>query len=253
MNINFLSNSSCYSISVIGYMEWALCREHGNIITPLSPQYIVSCGRQYREETGNVARLNGCDNGSSKSAIDFISDYGLELEKNFEYRDDELQCPIATATSKKKKGYIRPNVSKAIRLNSRTKNLDLALKLGPLIVSMNIPNDFVHYGGGIIESCDQGTGHSMLVVGSATEDGVSYLIIKNSFGYGWGYDGYLKLSRAAIPNCVKEFISPVINFPSPKSQARRIKAYFASRDQVGSKSINDIESEEPYSNSLYRS
>lgn len=241
-------------MSVTSYMEWALCRRRNQILTPLSPQYIVSCGKQYSwEQSKRKSMLNGCENGSVRHALDFISDYGLELERHFEYRDDESLCPVAAHEQKAKKGYIRPNINKPLRLRGTTMSLDRALKVGPLIVSMNVPYDFAHYGGGVIDRCDPGTGHAMLVVGLATEDNVRYLIVKNSFGNGWGYDGYLKLSRTALEGCVKQFISPVISFPSTKSQARHIKAYLAEKEPGSDEktSINDIESEEQYTQKLY--
>lgn len=222
-------------------MEWALCMNQDHVLTPLSPQYIVSCGLQYRSESEGKYKLNGCEHGSSKHAIDFMKEYGLELESNIEYYDTETECPVEEFTPRKMKGYIRPNVNNQIRLSSKTQKLDLALNVGPVIVSMHIPTDFAHYAGGMIESCDKESGHSMLVVGTAMEDGVEYLIIKNSFGSGWGYNGYLKFKRSAVADCVKEFISPSVSFPSKKSKARRIKSYLALKDMDSSSSDDKID------------
>lgn len=226
-------------MSSTGYMEWSLCMNQDRVLTPLSPQYTVSCGSQFTKENEIKENLSGCKYGSSKQAIDFIRDYGLELEANMEYLDYDSECPIPFKTPKKNKGYIRPNVGDPVRLNAKTTRLDLALKVGPVIVSMRVPKNFTDYAGGILDHCDSYSGHSMLIVGNAIENGVEYMLIKNSYGYGWGYNGYLKFKRSALANCVKEFISPTVSFPSGKSKARHIKAYLASKGLVSGKESDD--------------
>lgn len=181
------------------------------------------------DETNGQIKLMGCKHGMSRQTMDFVKEYGVELEANLPYYERETACPILPFTPKKYKGYMRPNVRQQLRLAGTTSQLDLALKNGPIIVSMREPKNFLAYGGGFIENCEPKGGHAMLVVGNMIEDGVEYLLIKNSFGQYWGYDGYFKFKRTheALSECVKEFIVPVINFPGRRAQARRVKAYLA--------------------------
>lgn len=214
----------------MGFLEWALCSQsRDNKFTPLSVQYMVSCGPQLRDETHNAFKLDGCRHGVSKHSQDFIREYGVELEVNMPYVAKETQCPVEINSPRKKKGYIRPNVKPPMRLAAGTSQLDLALKVGPIIVSMREPVDFLGYGGGMVENCKPNGGHAMLIVGNMIQDGVEYLLIKNSFGPYWGYSGFFKFRRSSIMECVKEFIVPMISFPGRKSQDRRVKAYIANQ------------------------
>lgn len=232
--------NSCYAISSMSFVEWAFCMSQGNILTPLSVQYMISCGLQMRKETNGEVKLDGCSHGVTRQTMDFVREYGVELEANLPYYERETNCPILPNTSKKHKGYIRPNVKPQVRLAATTNQLDLALKTGPIIVSMREPKNFLAYGGGFVENCEPKGGHAMLVVGNIVEDGIEHLLIKNSMGKFWGYNGFFKFRRSseALKECVKEFIVPMINFPGRKSQARRVKAYLA-RQQSNAVLLNE--------------
>lgn len=195
---------------------------------------MVSCGKQMNVETQGEIKLEGCTHGVSKQTQDFVREYGVELEINMPYVAKDTQCPIEINSPRNRKGYIRPNVKPPMRLSAGTSQLDLALKIGPVIVSMREPIDFLGYGGGMVENCRPDGGHAMLIVGNMIHDGEEYLLIKNSFGPYWGYQGFFKFRRSSVKECVKEFIVPMISFPGRKSQERHIKAYIANKQSQSS-------------------
>lgn len=217
----------CYAISSMAFVEWTFCINQENVLTPLSVQYMISCGPQFKEETGGKMGFEGCRGGLTKHTMNFVKEYGVELEANMPFLNAEAQCPVEPHTPLKEKGYIRPHVKQTIRMRGTTTRLDLALRVGPVIVSFREPVDFLAYGGGMIDRCYPKGGHAMLIVGSGIENGVEYLLIKNSFGPNWGMDGYFKFKRTASEECVIQFIFPRLRFPGKKAQARQIKAYLA--------------------------
>ena len=43
--------------------------------------------------------------------------------------------------------------------------------------------------------CGSKENKAMLIVGYGYEDGQQYLLMKNTWGFGWGEDGYIKMKR----------------------------------------------------------
>jgi len=56
---------------------------------------------------------------------------------------------------------------------------------------------FAFYSNGIIDVPCNGKGidHAVVVVGYGTENGIDYWRVRNSWGQGWGEDGYFRLKR----------------------------------------------------------
>ena len=67
----------------------------------------------------------------------------------------------------------------------------------PVCVSVNAYNDdFMMYSFGILNINDCGTrlDHAITAVGYGTEDGLDYFIVRNSWGKGWGENGYIRVA-----------------------------------------------------------
>jgi len=68
--------------------------------------------------------------------------------------------------------------------------------LGPVSVAVEADKSvFQSYRRGVITSrlCGHNLDHGVLAVGSGTEDGHAYFLVKNSWGASWGEKGYLKI------------------------------------------------------------
>jgi C1A family cysteine protease len=71
-------------------------------------------------------------------------------------------------------------------------------------VSVTVEADqyvFQGYTGGILNSADCGTNldHAIAAVGYGNENGVEYYIVRNSWGAGWGDQGYIKIAAVDGP------------------------------------------------------
>lgn len=77
--------------------------------------------------------------------------------------------------------------------------------VGPIAVGIDATNDdFYFYGGGIYyhERCNpEYLDHAVLVVGYGEEDDSDYWLVKNSWGIGWGENGYVRMARNKDNNC----------------------------------------------------
>jgi Papain family cysteine protease len=155
-------------------------------------------------------------------SFNYIHRYGLTSWRKYPYigyeskcRADSVQKPYATVKSW---GIIEPN---------HENHMELALRyIGPISVGFNGAHpSFLSYSGGIFHTtdCDQTANHALLIVGYGQEearidtrnhaldeyDGSSdpkynnsnetsikrYWIARNSWGTGWGENGYVRIRR----------------------------------------------------------
>lgn len=122
---------------------------------------------------------------AEENLMETVQDYPLNLS------------PAATQTCKydASKGKFKISSSAGVKKDS---NLALkeALQEGPVVIAMNGASMAVQtYQGGIIQNqCDgKYPDHGALAVGYGVEDGVKYIIIKNTWGVDWGENGYLRV------------------------------------------------------------
>ncbi|KAF8790646.1 procathepsin L-like [Argiope bruennichi] len=177
---------SCWAFSATGSLEGQHKRKTGKLVS-LSEQNLIDCSTK---EEGN----EGCNGGMIDSAFDYIKKHGIDTEESYPYIAKEQKCHFrqqnvgATMT-----GYvdIPENDEEALKKAVAT--------VGPVSVAINAKGSgFMFYRSGIydVSQCDpQNLNHGVLVVGYGTENGKDYWIVKNSWGTGWGEDGYVKMAR----------------------------------------------------------
>ena len=156
----------------------------------LSIQELIDC---------DTAADQGCIGGNPLLAFYFIHRYGLTSWSQYPYVEFEDTChkklvsrPLAKV---KAWGLLSPN---------HENQMELVLRyVGPIAVGVNgAERSFLGYQDGIFDkpNCRQGANHALLIVGygeEQTEEGevVKYWIARNSWGRGWGIDGYIKIRR----------------------------------------------------------
>ncbi len=167
---------SCWAFAAVGAFESAILVTDG-IEYDLSEQQILSCNN----------RGSSCAGGSMQHAYDLMRFYGAVSESCMPYQaNDNIPC---TQTDCEVLAELDSIYMAANNVNA-IKN---ALLDGPVSTVFTVYGDFYGYGGGCYSHEDTDPpNHAVVIVGWDDNmcNGEGAWIIKNSWGSGWGLDGY---------------------------------------------------------------
>jgi len=173
---------SCWAFSAIANIESQYALKNGKLLD-LSEQELVDC------DTIDY----GCGGGWMDNAFKWFETSGVMTGKDYPYRGVGGTCKYdADRSIFKLKSY--QDVSKN---ESDIKNV--VFEHGPLSVAVDA-SAFQFYPGGIMtaKECNyRQLNHGVAIVGYGTENGVDFWIVRNSWGAGWGENGYIRVERGA--------------------------------------------------------
>lgn len=176
---------SCWTFSANGAMEGAVFKKTGKLIN-LSEQNLVDC----------VTASSGCNGGWMTDAYDYSTkNLGTNNETIYPYlAKQNTACKnVATANTGKVASYAYTNQDDEADLKSKLATV------GPIAIAIDASN-IQNYVSGVY-TCTNFTAvnHGVLVVGYGTDTTVTpnkdYYIVKNSWGTGWGEQGYIRIIR----------------------------------------------------------
>lgn len=181
---------SCWAFSTTGSVE-ALNFIYTRNLISLSEQNLVDCSGGY----GNA----GCSGGWMDQAFRYIIDNrGIDKEENYPYEARNDNCRFNYAWT----GATMNNYQDVPAGNEGA--LADALNKQPVSIAIDASHtSFQLYGSGIYfeGACNPNNlDHGVLAVGYGSDNG-DYFIVKNSWGNGWGMNGYLWMSRNRGNNC----------------------------------------------------
>lgn len=175
---------SCWAFSTTGAVEGVNAIHTGKLLS-LSEQELVDCDTKMDA---------GCGGGLMDYAFQYILDNGgIDTEEDYGYWSSwgmGLWC-------NHKKEHDR-HVVTIDGFEDVPKDNEFALKQAvagqPVAVGICANSALQFYSHGVIDSCCNDLNHGVLAVGYGTdEQGVDYWLVKNSWGGGWGEQGYFRL------------------------------------------------------------
>ena len=171
---------SCWAFSAVAGTEGAYQIKHGNLQT-FSEQQLVDCA------TGRFGNA-GCDGGDLPGSFDYFEQYGAETETQYPYTAEDGNCHYNSDPATKVTG------SKAVETYSDSA-LKQALGTQPLAVCIDA-STLQSYSGGVVDVNACGyvpqLDHCVLLYGYSGSD---YWMLKNSWGSGWGENGYFRFAQ----------------------------------------------------------
>ncbi|KAL3538853.1 hypothetical protein ACH5RR_002219 [Cinchona calisaya] len=174
---------SCWAFSTIGAVEGINQIVTGELV-PLSEQELVDCDTSYNQ---------GCNGGLMDYAFDFIvKNGGIDSEEDYPYHARNGTCDQyrknARVVSIDSYEDVRENDEKSLRKAVANQPVSVAIEAGG--------RAFQLYNSGVFTGhCGTQLDHGVVAVGYGSENGVDYWIVRNSWGSGWGENGYIKLER----------------------------------------------------------
>ncbi|KAL8195289.1 hypothetical protein R6Q57_025692 [Mikania cordata] len=176
---------SCWAFSTIAAVEGVTAINNGKLIS-LSEQELIDCDTSDEDQ--------GCEGGCMNSGFDFIvKNKGINTEDAYPYKESDSTCNITKTT------FVAAKITGHENVPANDESaLMKAVAMQPVSVAIDDTDfDFRFYESGVYNgTCGTNLKHAVTVVGYGTsDDGIKYWLVKNSWGVGWGEEGYIRMQR----------------------------------------------------------
>ena len=173
---------SCWAFSATSSIESAVFLRSGKLLN-LAEQQLVDCSGAF----GNL----GCNGGWMDWSFNYLlSSGGQQQTADYPYTARDGTCKF-------NKALVKASISSYTDIPASDCNA-LASGITKQPVSVTIAaNAIMFYTGGIFDnaSCGTSLNHAVTAVGYGSENGKNFFLVRNSWGTGWGEQGYIRFSR----------------------------------------------------------
>jgi cathepsin F/cysteine peptidase B len=179
---------SCWSFSSTGNMEGQYFVKKGKLLS-FSEEELVQCSTN-----GNM----GCNGGLMDNAFEWVvGNGGIDTEGDYPYTSGGGNTGTCNTAKQTKYAATKPMFSGHQDLpNDEDQMATWLSSNGPIAIAVDASSGWQTYSGGIVTDCDgQQLDHGVLLVGYGTDGSTPYWIVKNSWGTGWGENGYIRLQK----------------------------------------------------------
>lgn len=178
---------SCWAFSTTSVFESHIAIQTGKLFN-LSEQQLVDCVQNPHHCGGK----GGCEGATQELGFDYYHTTGGAIENsNYKYRARDGTCqdtkfPKVASID----GY------RQLKTNDYNDLLQTLATEGPVSISVDATT-WSFYSGGILnfKDCGSTINHAVVAVGYGEENGKKYWIVRNSWGSGWGENGYIRIAR----------------------------------------------------------
>jgi cathepsin L len=195
-----------------------------------SAQELVSCVKNTKKCGG----AGGCEGATVELAMDYVMNNGLRSTQDVPYRGATGACDINAAESRlseidadgrvlftghmaPKDVFIERHAERAgqalglqgfytIEKNKYEPLMRALIEVGPVAITV-AASDWSSYDSGVFNQCNDPTlNHAVLLMGVGKAGQHNTYIVKNSWGRGWGENGYIRLLRThnEETNCAED-------------------------------------------------
>jgi C1A family cysteine protease len=178
---------SCWAFGTVGSYESFLLIKH-SVTADFSEQHLVSCNTQ------------GWGCGGGWWAFDMLINPGAVWESLFPYVAADVSCPAGLTYAYQASSWAYVDGENQVADTQKIK--EAIYQIGPVAAAVYVGSYFQGYSDGVFDKDETKSGafscapaknvnHAILLVGWDDAEGV--WILRNSWGPGWGEDGYMRI------------------------------------------------------------